>query len=417
MSKRRRNARYGRDAPAASPGAGGGKRTIALTGTEAWKILCTDAYRPVVQCPEVQICIGVYADLIGAMTIHLMEHGEIGDVRVINELSRRVDIEPARNMTRTVWMQAIVRALMETGNQITVPTYSGAFLKELLPLPPQEVSLLGDPGGNPWDYTVRYRGRTLRPDEFLHFTLNPDPERPWYGRGYQLALRDVVKALRQANATRQALLESPAPSIIVKVDGLTEEFADAEGRKQLRHQFLDASEAGEPWFIPAETFAVEQVKPLSLNDLAIKTNLELDKRTVAAIFGVPPFLIGVGEYKQDEYQHFLTTRVMAMARMIEQELTRALIWGQNWYWRFNPRSLYNYSMQELVNVGKEMVDRAAMRRNELRDWLGLPPDPEMDEIYLLENYLPSDRLGDQKKLKGGEDDGAQDDGEKDDDAD
>ena len=44
----------------------------------------------------------------------------------------------------------------------------------------------------------------------------------------------------------------------------------------------------------------------------------------------------------------------------------------------------------------------AMRRNELRDWLGLPPDAEMDELLALENYIPADRLGDQEKLKGGE---------------
>ena len=41
-----------------------------------------------------------------------------------------------------------------------------------------------------------------------------------------------------------------------------------------------------------------------------------------------------------------------------------------------------------------------MRRNELRDWLSMPPDPEMDEIFLLENYLPVNLLGYQKKLKG-----------------
>ena len=41
----------------------------------------------------------------------------------------------------------------------------------------------------------------------------------------------------------------------------------------------------------------------------------------------------------------------------------------------------------------------AMRRNELRDWLGLPPDAEMDELLALENYIPVSRLADQKKLK------------------
>ena len=70
-------------------------------------------------------------------------------------------------------------------------------------------------------------------------------------------LKDVVKGLKQAGATKQALLESPAPSIIVKVDGLTEEFASAEGRKKIGKQYLDSSENGQPWFIPAEAFDVK----------------------------------------------------------------------------------------------------------------------------------------------------------------
>ncbi len=210
-----------------------------------------------------------------------------------------------------------------------------------------------------------------------------------------------MKSLRQANATRAALQESPAPSIIVKVDGLTEEFRSPEGRAKLGAQFIDASENGRPWFIPAEAFSVDQVKPLNLTDLAIKDSLELDKRSVAAIFGIPAFLVGVGEFKLEEYQLFVTTRLMAVARIIEQTMTKGLLWSEDLYLSFNPRSLYNYSLNDLVNVGKEMVDRMAMRRNEWRDWMGLPPDADMDDLLALENYIPADRLGDQKKLNGG----------------
>jgi len=71
---------------------------------------------------------------------------------------------------------------------------------------------------------------------------------------------------------------------------------------------------------------------------------------------------------------------------------------------FNPFSLYNYRIAEKVTAGKELVDRMAMERNELRDWVGLSPDPKYSELLGLENYIPVDRLGDQKKLKGGEDD-------------
>ena len=51
-----------------------------------------------------------------------------------------------------------------------------------------------------------------------------------------------------------------------------------------------------------------------------------------------------------------------------------------------------------------MVDRMAMRRNEWRDWVGLPPDEDMSDLLALENYIPADRVGDQKKLNGGGED-------------
>ena len=202
----------------------------------------------------------------------------------------------------------------------------------------------------------------------------------------------------------------------MKVDGLTEEFKSPEGRAKLGQQFLDASEMGRPWFIPAEAFDVLQVKPLTMNDLAVKASLELDKRAIAAIFGIPPFLVGIGDFKLDEYQHFVTTRLMAVARIIEQTMTRGILWSPDLYLSFNPRSLYNYSLTDLVNVGTQMIDHMAMRRNELRDWLGLPPDEEMDELLALENYIPADRLGDQKKLEEGGESNEEEDAETDPDA-
>lgn len=402
MSKNKKRAKYGRDAPKATrqePKAGG----VLLTDPNAWKVLCGTGYRPVMQCPEVQMCINVYADLIASMTLRLMRNTDKGDTRERNELSRLLDIEPNRYMTHMSFFRVIVRTLMETGNQITVPSYTpDGFLLELVPLRPVDVAILPD---GPDDYSIWYRGARLRPDEVLHFALNPDPNEPWRGQGYQVSLRDIVHSLRQANATRQALQESPAPSIIVKVDGLTEEFKSAAGRAKLGAQFLDASDNGRPWFIPAEAFDVVQVKPLTMNDLAIKTSLELDKRAIAAIFGIPPFLVGIGDFHLDEYQHFVTTRLMAVARIIEQTMTRGLLYSPDLYLSFNPRSLYNYSLSELVSVGTQMIDHMAMRRNELRDWMGLPPDEEMDELLALENYIPADRLGDQGKLTGGEGDG------------
>ena len=383
-----------RDAP---PGVTGTSAAIGLTSLKGWETVLSDGWKPVSQCPEVQMCVGVYADLISSMTIHLMRNTDHGDVREINELSRRIDIYPSRDMTRATFMQNLVRVLMTEGNQVTLPQYNGELLENLKPLAPGEVSFTEDKKRD--SYKVRWRDKEFDPQEVLHFVLNPDPNRPWRGRGYTVSLRDAVRGIRQAGATKQALMESPSPSIIVKVDGLTEEFQSAEGRKALGKQYIDSSETGQPWFIPAEAFAVEQVKPLTLNDLAIKSSLELDKRSVAAIFGVPPFLVGVGAFNQDEYQHFLRTRVLSVARVIEQEMTKKLLYSPDLYWRMNAWSLYNYSITDLTQVGFAMVDRAAMTRNELREWISLPPREGLDEMFLLENYLPTDQLGNQKKLK------------------
>ena len=136
--------------------------------------------------------------------------------------------------------------------------------------------------------------------------------------------------------------------------------------------------------------------------MAIAEGVELDKREIAAIIGVPPFMLGVGKFDRTEYNWFVQTKIMARAQEIEQVLTKGILYSDEWYFRFNQRSLLNYDIQELISAGAQMADRMALRRNEWRDWVGLPPDADMDELLGLENYIPVNKMGDQKKLKGGE---------------
>lgn len=401
MSKRKRNrAINSRDAPQMRSTSSG----VFLCSDEAYRVLCGDGYKPLSSCPEVQMAVNAYADTIASMTIHLMQNTDKGDVRLKNELSRRMDIDPHPDMTRHQLVYNIVHTLLleGEGNQVTIPIYRDGYLERLEPVAPSRVSIL--PPQNGGRYRIMAGGVPMNPDEVLHFVRNPDPEAPYKGRGYTIGLRDVVKSIRQATATKQTLMENPAPSIIVKVDGLTDELQTPEGRERLSSQYLSRTENGRPWMIPADTLEVTQVKPLTLNDLAIKTNLELDKKSIASMLKVPGFMVGVGEFNAKEFDWFVSVPCMSVAKIIEQELTRKTLLSPDWYWKMNNRTLLNYDIERIVSVGKELVDRATMRRNELRDWLGMSPDPEMDDVLILENYLRKNKNDLSDAQTGGDED-------------
>lgn len=353
------------------------------------------------------MCVHQYADLVSNMTVRVMQNTPRGDTRVKNALADFLDRTPSKVMNRKTFVYWIVETLFTAGdgNAVVLPVYDGDLLTDLVPVDP--ASVIFEQTTDADRYRIRIGGQVFTPDEVLHFRINPDLHTPWLGRGYRISLRQVVDAIEQAGRTKDALMRSPAPSLVVQVDALSEDMATPEGRERIANQYIQRRESGSPWIIPADLLKINEVRPLSIADLAIKDNLELDRKKVACLLGVPPFTVGVGDYKDDVYNYFVNQGVRGIAMVIEQELTRKLIWSDEWHVQLNPRSLYNYKLGELVTAGKELVDRAAMRRNELRDWIGLSPDDEMNDVFLLENYLPTDRLGDQKKLnkKGGEGDG------------
>lgn len=372
-----------------------------MVNNSGWDEIACLGYTSLDHNPEIVAAVDTIARLIGSMTIYLMENAEDGDIRIRDELAKKVDVNPNSYMTRSNFIQWIVKNLFldGRGNVVVWPDTRRGILRDLVPIPPALVSFVPDG----WGYKIIADGKEYAPDEMLHFAINPGSYYPWKGEGFQVSLADVANSLKQAAATEQGFMSSKwKPSIIVKVDALIDEFSSPEGRQNLLNSYLATQEPGTPWIIPAENFQVEQVKPLTLSDLALADMVTLDKKTVASILGVPSFVLGVGEFKRDEWNNFIKSRIMPIARMMEQELTKKLLYSHNRFFRFNSRSLYNYDLKDMAQVADDQYIRGIMTGNEVRDWIGLSPLPGLNQLVILENYIPAGMIGQQNKLNGGE---------------
>ena len=333
--------------------------------------ICVPGYTSLDRNPEIMTAVRKIAELIGMITIHLMENTKDGDVRLNNELSRMIDITPMPYMTRKTWIESIVMTLLlyGQGNAIVLPHTRAGYLRQLEPIAASRVSW--EPIGYN-DYNVYIDGRRYRPDDVLHFVHNPDQLYLWKGRGLNVSLRDLADNLKQAQATTKGFLQSKwKPSVIIKVDALNESFSTPAGREKMLQDYIQTDGAGQPWVIPGEQMDVTTVKPLSLADLAIADTIEIDKRTAAAVIGVPPFLVGVGNYNQEEWNSFVKTTVRSIVTGLAQEMTRKLILSPSWYLRFNELSLLDWDLQTIASVFGELRKQGIVDGNEVRDRIGL----------------------------------------------
>ena len=370
-----------------------------MQGNEAKEILLPSGYIPITKNDEVKKCIHKIADLVSSMTIMLMENGEDGDVRLKNELSKKIDVYPNQYMIRKNFIYKIVADMISTGNSVVMPRTQNGLIDNLNIWDVNGVSYQGDFES----YIIKYKQQQFDPEEVLHFVLIPDDALPFKGQGFIPIVKDTIANLVQANATKTGFLQSKwRPSLIIKVESDAEGMQIKDEREKILNSYVGDTESGEPWIVPASEIDVKEVRPLSLQDLAIQESIELDKKAIASAFGVPAFMVGVGTFNKEEYNNFISTVIMPIAKVIEQEMTKKLVYSPTWYFQFNAKSLMQYNLGELTTHVKEMVGGGLINRNEGRNAFGYSPVDGLNEYVVLENYIPVEDVGNQKKLKGGD---------------
>lgn len=357
-------------------------------------------YRSLDKDPTIVTACKKVAELVGLISWHLMENQENGgDKRIKNELSRKIDINPNSFMTRQMFYTNIAMNLIlyGDGNCVVRPHTENGYLRDLEVIPSYRVSYQADPTG--YGYFIFIDGVPYDPRDLIHFAINPDKTYPWKGTSFRVAVRDIAANLQQAAATEKAFNSSKwKPPMIVKVDGISQQFQDKTGREKMVHDYLETAEAGEPWIIPAQQMEVQSVKPLTLQDLAISDTVTLNKKAAAAIVGVPSFFVGIGEFKKDEYNNFVQSELKTYVECIQQTLTKSLILSDKWYIKGNLWQLLDWDLATITSVFTAFGDRGWVSGNEARDKINLEPKDGLDELKVLENYIPANMSGNQSKL-------------------
>ena len=360
-------------------------------------------YTSLDQDPTILTACQVIATLVGLVSWHIMENSDNGDRRIKNELSRKIDIDPNSFLTRADFYEAIAMNMLlyGDGNAVVRPHTENGYLRDLEVVPMSRVSFMPDDILG-YGYWILIDGVKYDPKDLLHFRLHPDKNYPWKGTGIRVAIKDIANNLKQAARTEKAFMSSDyKPPLIVKVQAMGEEFQKPEGRASIAEDYLKTSKSGEPWIIPAEQMDVTSVKPLTLQDLAISDTVKMNKETAASIVGVPSFLVGVGDFKKDEYNNFIQTTVKHIVEKIQQTMTKGILLSPNWYIKGNVWALLDWDVQQITSVFTAMGDRGWVTGNEARDRINLEPKEGLDELKVLENYIPADMSGNQNKLNGG----------------
>lgn len=362
-------------------------------------------YTSLDQDPTILTACQAIASLVGLVSWHIMENTESGDRRIVNELSRKIDIDPNSFVTRADFYESIAMNMLlyGDGNAIVRPHTENGYLRDLEVVPMDRVTFMPD-NVLGYGYWIYIDGIKYDPRDLLHFRLHPDKNYPWKGNGIRVAIKDIAGNLKQAAHTEKAFMSSEyKPPLIVKVQAMGEEFQSPEGRKNIAQDYLKTSGSGEPWIIPAGEMDVTSVKPLTLADLAISDTVKLNKETAAAIVGVPSFLVGIGDFKKDEFNNFIQTTVRSIVNKIQQTMTKGVLLSPNWYIKGNVWALLDWDLQQITSVFTAMGDRGWVSGNEARDRINLEPREGLDELKVLENYIPASMSGNQSKLIGGND--------------
>lgn len=273
-------------------------------------------------------CVRVIAETVSSiplLTYRRLPDG--GKQRAEDDpLFQLLRMSPNAEQTSMEWREQMVTHLLLRGNAYCRIVRDRRRVLELVPLSPDQVEVKTNDGGAIVGYVYRNR-ETIVPSDMLHVRgLSTDGV---VGRSVLKDAIDTFSAAKSAQEYGRRVLENDAtPSVVLKHPETLDEEAAKRLKDSWEQMFSGPRNAGRTAVLE-EGMSVEKLS-LSAEDLQFIDTRKLQRQEIAAIFRVPPHMIGdlsASSYSNIEQQaiDFTTHCIRPWCVRIEQALWKKLL--------------------------------------------------------------------------------------------
>ena len=341
------------------------------------------------------VCAAVsrISNTMACMPLHLYKNHEIQR----NDLRERcLAYAPNGSMTPYNLKMAIEasRLVHGTGYIMCVPGVDGSSLERLDPLDPSRVQPLRnidtdeiwyqitfDDGTtarvhNCWVIALHYMSTDgvtgISPIEVLGGTLN-----------YDRRIREV--SLEQLAGFSDSIVLNYPTSLSV------------EKRNEYTQSFLNAYKASRGHVIILEGGVTADKITGSMVDPKVLEVDNISKRKVAAVYNLPPRMIGDASSSgfstsEQDTMEYLKLTILPIVKQWEEALNRKLLtyeeFCDGYAFRFDMDALQRGDIAVMAEKHSKLIRSGGMTLNETRQENGLPPDPMGDQLFVSRDLIP-----------------------------
>ena len=301
--------------------------------------------------------------------------------------------DPNPLMTTSEFLEKTCWLLLLNYNAFVIPTYyvwtdpkTGAerrYYTALYPINPTQVDFIEDAAGRLFVKFTFWNGETttIRYEDVIHVRYNYSVNQ--YMGGNEMGQPDH-KALLSTLELNDQLLKGVAKAMkasyavngVVKYNSLMDDGKTEQALKELERKLAN-SESG---FLPLDLKA--EFTPLpKTTQLVDEATLKFIDGKILRNFGVPLCIL-TGDYNMDQYQAFYQKTLEPIIIALSQAFTKKMFTPREKAFgnrvEFYPKALIFLSMNQTIEMIKNLSPTGALYENEKRVALGLKPLPELE---------------------------------------